>query len=66
MSLEGNFLGTGFRDDKDSSDGRAGGQKSVGKEVCVPGGFSNGNSSGNIGVNILGLVLGEDSDLGGW
>ena len=66
MSLEGNFLETSFRDDEDSSDGRTGGQESVGNEVCVPGGFSNRNSSSNIGVNILGLVLGEDSDLEDW
>ena len=34
-------------------------EESEGIELCAPGGVLNGESSGNLGVNVLGGVLGQ-------
>ena len=43
--------------------GRVSGEDSEGLEVCATGDVSNGKSSGNLGGNPLGGVLGSDNGL---
>lgn len=62
----GGYLGKGIGADGGYSNGRVSGGDSEGIEVCAPGCVLNGRSTGNIGGNPLGGVLGAYNGMRIW
>ena len=62
----GESLGSKYGSKLGFPGGRVGGEESEELEVCAPGGISNGKSSGNIGRNPLGGLIGAYNGLIIW